>query len=131
MLSLHSSITVRVTSDGILGAAARQCDRARLAGGAATPKQRCVRCTNQDHEAIEVIVVDDAHSPGATVGAIRRYLEREDVRARFRRTVVHRRAWALECVARNQSRVFAKPKVDYVNLLEAGDTLRRAASHGC
>ena len=84
---------------------------------------------NQDHEAIEIIVVDDCSRPGGG-GAIRRYLEREDVRARFRRTVfIEERGPLSASHAANAG--LREAQGDYVNLLEAGDTLRRAASHGC
>ncbi len=72
---------------------------------------------DQDHEMIEVIVVDDG--PNQRAGSeIRRYLERDDVRSRFRRIVfVEQRVGAGRPDAINRGLEAALG--DYVNVLEA------------
>jgi len=78
---------------------------------------------DQDHEAVEIIVVDDGphHRAGSV---IRGYLEREDVRSRFRRTVFieqNARVGASHAINRG----LKESQGDYVNILEADDAFAR------
>jgi O-antigen biosynthesis protein len=74
---------------------------------------------DQDHEALEVIVVDDGTQHPAA-GAIRGVLEREDVRQRFRRTL-HVEERGCRRVSEAINRGLRESRGDYVNVLEPGD----------
>ena len=77
---------------------------------------------DQDHEMIEVIVVDDG--PSQRAGSEIRYLERDDVRSRFQRIVfVEQRVGAGRSDAINRGLEAARG--DYVNVLEAEGAFAR------
>ena len=74
---------------------------------------------DQDCEAVEIIVVDDG-SHSRSRSAARGFLEREHVRARFRRIVFVDESHALSA-SRAINRGLQECRGDYVSILEAGD----------
>ena len=78
---------------------------------------------DQDHEALEVIVVDDGTQHPAAA-AIRGVLEREDVRRRLRRTV-HVEERGCRRVSEAINRGLRESRGDYINVLEPGDAFAR------
>jgi glycosyltransferase involved in cell wall biosynthesis len=79
---------------------------------------------DQDHEMIEIVVVDDGPEQRAS-SAIRGYLERDDVRSRFRRIVFVEQSVSIgRSGAINRGLEAAQG--DYVNILEAEGAFARA-----
>jgi glycosyltransferase involved in cell wall biosynthesis len=78
---------------------------------------------DQDHEAVEIIVVDDgSHHRAGSV--IRGYLEREDVRQRFRRTIFVQQSGhpgASDAINRG----LLEARGDYVNIVGEDDAFAR------
>jgi glycosyltransferase involved in cell wall biosynthesis len=78
----------------------------------------------QDHEAVEVIVVDDRRYQRAG-SAIRAYLEQEDVRRRFRRTIFLEESGHAGGASRAINRGLHESQGGYINILGEDDIFAR------
>ncbi len=74
---------------------------------------------DQNHEAVEIIVVEDASYP-RVAGMIRGYLEREEVRSRFLRTVLIENSGQMGA-SHAINRGPQESQGDYISILEADD----------
>jgi len=79
---------------------------------------------DQDYEAVEVIVVDDSrHQRAGSV--VRAYLEQEDVRRRFRRTIFLEESGHPGGASGAINRGLHESQGGYINILGEGDTFAR------